>query len=53
MESKQLFPLMSEKISVSTLIGTPSLKKYKKRSNYIQGTWYDTECQQTKVTEQP
>ena len=30
MESKQLFPLTSEKISVSRLIGTPSLKKYKK-----------------------
>ncbi len=30
MESKQLFPLMSEKISVSRLIGTTYLKKYKK-----------------------
>jgi hypothetical protein len=53
MESEQLFPLTSEKISVSRLIGTPSLKKYQKRSNYIQGTWYDTERHQTKVTEQP
>jgi hypothetical protein len=53
MEGKQLFPLMSEKISVSRLIGTPSLKKYQKRSNYMQGTWHDTERQRTKVTEQP
>jgi hypothetical protein len=52
MESKQLFPLMSEKISVSRLIGTPSLKKYQKRSNYIRGTWYNTERQGTKVTKQ-
>jgi hypothetical protein len=53
MESEQLFPLMSEKISVSRLIGTPSLKKFRKRSNYIRGTWYDMERQQIKVTEQP
>jgi hypothetical protein len=53
MESKQLFPLTSEKISVSRLIGTPSLKKYCKRSNYIRGTWYNMERQWTKVTEQP
>jgi hypothetical protein len=52
MESEQLFPLRSEKISVSRLIGTPSLKKYQKRSNYIQGTWYNMEHQRTKVTEQ-
>jgi hypothetical protein len=53
MESKQLFPLTSEEISVSRLIGTPSLKKYQKRSNYVQGTWYNTERQRTKVTKQP
>jgi hypothetical protein len=52
MESEQLFPLMSEKISVSRLIGTPSLKIYQKRSNCIRETWYDMERQQTKVTEQ-
>jgi hypothetical protein len=49
MESEQLFPLTSEMISVSRLIGTPSFKKYQKKSNYIRGTWYDTEHQRTKV----